>query len=83
MVLEPLPKKLPPFSDITGHTILLQPGASPLDRAPYRCRALVVASSQSLLLPIGLTHAQDISHDISHLLYPDGLSFRRCHLTMT
>ena len=35
-VFQPLPKKLPPFRDITGHTIPLQPGAIPPYRAPYR-----------------------------------------------
>ena len=36
IVFEPLPKGLPPFRDVTGHTIPLQPGASPPDGAPYR-----------------------------------------------
>ena len=40
MVFEPLPKQLPPFRDITGHTIPLQPGASPPYRAPYRLSPL-------------------------------------------
>ena len=40
MVFEPLPKKLPPSRDITGHTIPLQPGASPPYRAPYRLSPL-------------------------------------------
>ena len=36
MVFQPLPKTLPPYRDITGHTIPLQPGAQPSYRPPYR-----------------------------------------------
>ena len=39
-IFQPLPKKLPPFRDITGHTIPLQPGAIPPYRAPYRLSPL-------------------------------------------
>ena len=36
VVFQPLPKGLPPFRDVTGHAIPLQPGAIPPYRAPYR-----------------------------------------------
>ena len=36
IVFQPLPKELPPFRDDTGHTIPLQPGASPPYRPAYR-----------------------------------------------
>ncbi len=40
IVFEPLPKELPPFRDIAGHTIPLQPGALPPYRSPYRLSPL-------------------------------------------
>ena len=40
IVFEPLPKELPPFRDIAGHSIPLQPGAVPPYRAPYRLSPL-------------------------------------------
>ena len=39
-VFQPLPKGLPPFQDITGHTIPLQPGSIPPYRSPYRLSPL-------------------------------------------
>ena len=39
-VFKPLPKGLPPYREITGHTIPLQPGSAPPYRAPYRLSPL-------------------------------------------
>ena len=39
-VFEPLPKGLPPFREITGHTIPLQEGVLPPYRSPYRMSPL-------------------------------------------
>ena len=39
-VFKPLPKGLPPYREITGHTIPLQPGSAPPYCAPYRLSPL-------------------------------------------